>query len=64
MFNDGIQEVRRIRQQISEECEHDLDKVLAYYRRIEQALCASGRYRFEEPPTGEVISSEQETESS
>ena len=41
-----IQEIRRIRQQISSENKHDLKAVAEYYRQIEKELRNSGRYRF------------------
>lgn len=48
MPNDEIAEIRRIRHQISEECGHDIRKVAAYYRRVEEELKKSGDFRFEE----------------
>jgi len=47
MPNDEIAEIRRIRRQISEECGHDIHKVAAYYRRIQEELKESGQHRFE-----------------
>ena len=52
-----ISEVRRIRHEISEECDHDVLKVIAYYRRMEEELRSSGHYHFEETPE-EAIESE------
>jgi len=49
MPNDEIAEIRKIRHQISEECGHDIHKVAAYYRRVEEKLKKSGAFRFEEP---------------
>ena len=51
MKDSGIEEVRLARQEISEECGHDLHKVAAYYRRIETELRESDRYHFEEMPS-------------
>ena len=48
MADDAIKEIREIRHWISEECGHDVHKVAAYYRQIEQELKASGEFRFEE----------------
>ena len=48
MPNDEIADVRRIRHQISEECGHDVRKVAAYYRQIEEDLRKSDDSRFEE----------------
>ena len=41
-----IQEIRRIRHQISAEHGHDLRRLAEYYRRIEHELRNSGKYRF------------------
>ena len=41
-----IDEVRRVRHQVSEENGHDLQRVADYYRRVEQELRASKRFRF------------------
>ena len=48
MPNDEVTEVRRIRHEISEECDHDIRKVVAYYREIQNELKVSGEFRFEE----------------
>ncbi|NQT17684.1 MAG: hypothetical protein HQ582_33320 [Planctomycetes bacterium] len=48
MPNDEIGEVRKIRHEISEECGHDIRRVAAYYRRVEEELKKSGDFRFEE----------------
>ncbi|HUT94442.1 MAG TPA: hypothetical protein VMY37_33600 [Thermoguttaceae bacterium] len=50
MPSDEVGEVRRIRHEISEECGHDVRKVAAYYRRIEEELKRSGEFRFEHRP--------------
>ena len=47
MTNEEIAEIRKIRHQISEECGHDIHKVAAYYRQVEEELKKSGRYHFE-----------------
>ena len=48
MTDEAVMEIRRIRHQISEECEHDVDKVLDYYRKVEQELRESGTFHFDE----------------
>ena len=50
-----IDEIRRIRRQISAEHGHDLRKVAEYYRNVEKKLRESGRYNFadETPRDGE-----------
>ena len=55
MANSEIAEIRKIRHQISAECGHDIHKVAAYYRQVQEELKKSGEFRFEEqsgdPPT-------------
>ena len=41
-----IQEIRRIRHQISAEHGHDLRRLAEYYQRFELELRNSGKYRF------------------
>nr|VFJ71050.1 MAG: hypothetical protein BECKFW1821C_GA0114237_102559 [Candidatus Kentron sp. FW] len=41
-----IDEIRRIRQQISREHGHDLHRIAEHYRAMEKELRKSGRYRF------------------
>ncbi len=48
MKDPEVAEVRKARHEISEECGHDLHKVVEYYRGIEEELRRSGRFRFEE----------------
>lgn len=48
MPNDEITQIRKIRHEISEECGHDVRKVAAYYRRVEDELKKSGDFRFED----------------
>jgi len=52
MPNDEISDVRRIRHEISEECGHDIRRVAAYYRRVEEELKKSGEFRFEDQSSG------------
>ena len=46
MTDEIIQEVRRIRHEISRHCDHDPSKVVAYYREFQEELKRSGKYRF------------------
>ena len=46
MPDEEIREVRAIRHAISAECGHDVHKVLAYYRAVEDELRQSGQYEF------------------
>jgi len=48
MKDPGIEEVRRVRHEISEECGHDLHKVAEYYRKVEEELRKANRLRFED----------------
>ncbi|MCH8042942.1 MAG: hypothetical protein IID44_04415 [Planctomycetes bacterium] len=49
MSDEIIREVRRIRHRISSECDHDVHKVVAYYRAFQDELKRSGEYRFYNP---------------
>lgn len=64
MPNDEVAEIRKIRHQISEECGHDIHKVAAYYRKVEEELKESGQFRFEEqssdPRTASATSNEED----
>jgi hypothetical protein len=53
MADDEITIIRRIRHEISAECGHDIDRVVAYYRRVGEEIRRSGKFRFaprEVPP--------------
>ncbi len=57
MTDEGIKEVRRVRHQISEECGHDVDRLVSYYQKIEEDLRASGEFRFaDDRPKGPEVS--------
>lgn len=48
-----IDEIRRIRHQVSADHGHDLRKLAEYYRDVEKELRESGRYSFaDEQPHG------------
>jgi hypothetical protein len=49
MSDDEIKIIRRVRHEISAECGHDVDRVVAYYRRVEEELRRSGKFRFAAP---------------
>lgn len=53
MPDEIIDEVRHIRHQISRECNHDIHKVVAYYRAFQDELLRSGKYRFFDPAKAE-----------
>jgi len=46
MDENEIAAVRRIRHEISEECGHDVERVIAYYRSFQEELKRSGEFRF------------------
>ena len=48
-----VEEVREIRMKISEECGHDLNRLIAYYQKVGEELRKSGKYKFadSEPST-------------
>lgn len=49
MSDEIIREVRRIRREISRECDHDIRKIAAYYRAYQEEMKRSGKYRFADP---------------
>ena len=44
-----VEEVREIRMKISEECGHDLSRLIAYYQKVGEELRKSGKYKFADP---------------
>lgn len=46
MIDHEIEVIRRVRHEISADCDHDVDRVVAYYRRFEDELRRSGKFRF------------------
>ncbi|RKU36078.1 hypothetical protein C6496_14400 [Candidatus Poribacteria bacterium] len=48
-MNEVVKEVREIRMKISEECGHDLNKLIAYYQKVGKELRKSGKYKFVDP---------------
>lgn len=51
MADEEIRIIRRVRHEISAECGHDVDRVVAYYRSVEEELKRSGRFRIAAPAT-------------
>ena len=47
---------RRVRHEISAEFGHDVDRVVDYYRSVEEELKHSGRFRFAALATGPELS--------
>ena len=48
-MNEVVKEVREMRMKISEECGHDLNRLLAYYQEVEKEMRKSGKYKFVDP---------------
>ncbi len=46
MSDEGIKEVRRVRHEISEECGHDIGRLVSFYQKMEKDLRASGEFQF------------------
>jgi hypothetical protein len=46
MYDYEIEEITRIRQEISDENGNSLETIAKYYRQIEEELKSSGKYRF------------------
>ena len=45
-----IDEIRRIRREISARFDYDVDKLIAYYQELEKEYQKSGKYKFVDPP--------------
>ena len=45
-----IDEIRRIRREISARFDHDVNKLIAHYQALEQKYRKSGKYKFVDPP--------------
>ncbi len=48
-MNEVVKEVREMRMKISEECGHDLNRLIAYYQKVGEEMRKSGMYKFVEP---------------
>ncbi len=48
MHDEEIRAIRKVRHEISAEFGHDVHKVIAYYRQVEDELRRSGEFRFVE----------------
>ena len=46
-----IDEIRRVRHQISAECGHDPKRLLEYYLELERKLKETGEFRFADAPS-------------
>ena len=45
-MNEVVKEVREMRMKISEECGHDLNRLIAYYQKVGEEMRKSGKYKF------------------
>ena len=45
-----MEEVREMRRKISAEFGHDLNRLVAYYQKLEAEMRKSGKYKFAAPP--------------
>ena len=50
MADNEITDVRQVRHAISAEFGHDVRRVIAYYRSIQEELKRTGEFQFEEMP--------------
>ncbi|MCE2414863.1 hypothetical protein J4G07_12745 [Candidatus Poribacteria bacterium] len=50
MTNYEIDEIRRIRREISARFDHDVGKLIAHYQALEKEYRKSGKYKFVDPP--------------
>ena len=46
-----IDEIRRVRHQISAECGHDPKRLLEYYLKLERKMKESGEFQFADAPS-------------
>ena len=45
-----LDEIHRIRREISVRFDHDVDKLIAHYQELEKEYRKSGKYKFVDPP--------------
>ena len=50
MINYEIDEIRRIRREISARFDHDVGKLIAHYQVLEKEYRKSGKYKFVDSP--------------
>ena len=61
-MNEVVKEVREMRMKISEECGHDLNRLIAYYQKVGEEMRKSGKYKFVDPePPAEKPASTKST---
>ena len=57
-----IDEIRRIRWEISARFDHDVDKLIAYYQALEREYRKSGKYKFVDLPPEKFGTNQQGNE--
>ena len=50
MANYELDEIGRIRREISARFDHDVNKLIAHYQALEREYRKSGKYKFVDPP--------------
>ena len=50
MVNYELDEIHRIRREISAKFDHDASKLGEYYRKLDEKYRKSGKYKFVDPP--------------
>ncbi|MXY28553.1 hypothetical protein F4Y59_10390 [Candidatus Poribacteria bacterium] len=51
MANCELDEIRKIRREISARFDHDVDKLIAHYQALEEEYRNSDKYKFVDPPS-------------
>jgi hypothetical protein len=57
-----LDEIRRIRREISARFDHDVSKLVEHYQALEQKYRKSGKYKFVDPPPEKPKSTESDDE--
>ena len=60
-MNEVVKEVREMRMKISEECGHDLNRLIAYYQKVGKEMRKSGKYKFVDPEHPDEKSTSKKT---
>ena len=55
MADEEIDEIRKIRHDISMRFEHDISRLVAHYQELEKGLKRSGEYRFADSKPGQRV---------
>ena len=62
MSNYEIDEIRRIRREISARFDHNVTKLGEYYRKLEEEYRKSGKYKFVDPPDEKLEAAKSDDE--